>query len=134
MVLVQIVLTLWALPAIETLKPARGIARDIQRLAPTDVQVGTIGFEEPSLFFYLDRGRVEGLSAKRLPAFLDQPGPKVLLLSRKALDNLAERGVPLNLPVIAERSGANYSNGSWVDLVAMLRSAEAAPATAPSGE
>ncbi len=134
MMLVQIVLTLWALPAIETLKPARPMAREIQKLAPPDVRVGTIGFEEPSLFFYLDRGRVEGLSAKRLPAFLAEPGPRVVLLSRKAMHDLTKRGVPVNLPVIAERSGANYSNGSWVELVAMLRSAEAAPATAPSGE
>jgi hypothetical protein len=86
------------------------------------------------LLFYLDRGRVEALSADKLPPFLAERGPRVVLLSRKAMNDLTKKRVPLNLPVIAERSGANYSNGSWVDLVAMLRSGDVAPATAPSGE
>jgi 4-amino-4-deoxy-L-arabinose transferase-like glycosyltransferase/membrane-associated phospholipid phosphatase len=129
---VLVLVAAYAGPAIESLKPARAIAERIRAVTPPSVPVFTMdeggGFDEPSLYFYVDRFPVRKLRGDdQVVAWASQTGPAVLVIPRPllavAVARDPTRGPSLGCDVIGKDDigGYNYSRGKWVDVVVLLR-------------
>jgi hypothetical protein len=120
MVFLQLVVADSVVPAIEPLKPSAPLARAINNATAADVPVATCGYDEPSLNFYLGR-HIEHMKPAKAAEWLKQPGPGVLVISRASLDDMTARFGPLPAHEIASAKGFNYSEGKWIELVALER-------------
>jgi hypothetical protein len=87
-------------------------------------------FHEPSLVFYLFRGLdnpVEKLEREaQAIRWAGETRPGVLVMPRNHLDDIERRTGPLKLEVIASAAGFNYSDGRWMEVVALERRASPA--------
>ncbi len=119
MLSLQVALGAFALPAIETYKPAALIAHAVNAVVPLTTPVFTSGYQEPSLDFYLARTPVQRLDLSQLATWKHAPGPAVLIVSREEGDK--HHADFHGLTLIGQRAGFNYSNGKWVELSAYGR-------------
>ncbi len=84
--------------------------------------VATYSFGEPSLVFYLDAESVTALHTEdAVLEWVDRAEPGVLILPRKALEEITVVDGPLHLTEVAAARGFNISNGEWLELVALER-------------
>jgi len=104
------------LPVVDGLKPAPGIARAVRTAASPAAEIAAVGFREPSLAFYLGRSFVE-LDREAAVRWLDGGGERVLI---------ADGGFLAAYPLVAALGeevarvrGYNFSNGEWVEVVAL---------------
>lgn len=108
----------WLAPLVEVFKPVPRVAAAVRYETGSDVPVAAFGFTEPSLVFYLQRPPVEMLgSAGTVRDWADEPGPGVLVATRKALAGTE----PLPLEEFYADEGLNYAKGEWIELVALRR-------------
>ena len=110
-------------PSFEQYKPSKRIAARLNRIVPKGVPFALCDYKEPSLVFYLDRVPVTFLHGKDVPKWLEEPGPGVLIITRRelALVEKASDG-KVGLPVLATDAGLNYNaNSRWYELVALAR-------------
>lgn len=108
------------LPAVESLRPVKPLARALAGRIPEAAAVHVLGYREPSLLFYLGTRRVERLrgseEALRWPAL---PGPGVLIAPRTSLEALWPGGRPPGVEQLAARAGYDFSRGRPIELVAL---------------
>jgi len=109
------------LPALESVKIAPRLAAAIMRDTAPSVPASACGFGEPTLNFYLGRGPVEPLPEDALRAWGLRPGPGVLVVSDAVLHRQADALGQGRIRVIASVKGFNYSQGKWIEVLAMLR-------------
>ncbi len=108
------------LPVVDALKPAPAVARAVRAAASPSAEIGAVGFQEPSLAFYLGRSFVE-LDRNAAARWLDGPGERVLIADGGFLQ--AHSGVATLGEEIARVRGYNFSKGEWVEVVALRSSA-----------
>lgn len=125
----------FGLPALEAWKPVPRLAAEARR-AVGDAPAATLGFEEPSLVFYLGPGPLERLrSPEEAALWARRAGPGLLVATRPELERLLAHAGPLPLVPVASRSGWNVAKGERVELVALARGERETPApSATSGE
>jgi 4-amino-4-deoxy-L-arabinose transferase-like glycosyltransferase len=92
----QLLVGLWLLPSGEPLRLARNVANRANELAPPDAVTFVAGFEEPTLFFYLDRP-ARTVTVDRLADLYRRP-PRPCLLIARAKDFKAAGIQPDNPP------------------------------------
>nr|HRU04376.1 hypothetical protein [Candidatus Brocadiia bacterium] len=112
-----------ALPAVEAVKIGPRLAAELRRAAP-GADVFCHGFAEPSLVFYLGQPPtqvVTKLETDEAVAAWARAGAKgVLVAPRKRLARLEQVVGPLGLKEAASVKGFNYSEGKWLDVVALM--------------
>ncbi len=119
-VVTELVVGAWLLPAIEPLKPVPAVAAAIRRHHPSATPVFTYEFGEPSLDFYLHGFRVRSLpNDAAVAGWARSRGPGVLVTTQSAWVRLRSQGASLPLHEIAAFNGVNYSKGHAIELVAL---------------
>jgi 4-amino-4-deoxy-L-arabinose transferase-like glycosyltransferase len=115
---------------VEGVKIAPRLARAIRHRVGPETPVAMWRFHEPSLVFYLFRGLdnpVEKLEREaQAIRWAGETRPGVLVMPRNHLDDIERRTGPLKLEVIASAAGFNYSDGRWMEVVALERRASPA--------
>ncbi len=117
---------LLVMPRLEAIKPSMPIAVQVRARTAAGTQVWVEGYDEPSLFFALDRGRVESLNPAGIPSWSQVRAPGVLILPEADCATARAAGAtlePLGDPV----SGLDVANGHWFTLVAVARSGTPRP-------
>jgi 4-amino-4-deoxy-L-arabinose transferase-like glycosyltransferase len=117
----QIPLLFGMLPAVEQVKISPLIARTIKDKTAEGMPVATYEYGEPTLNFYVGR-QIEPLdSEKAVIAWTRQPQPGVLVIPKDMLAAIQERHGSLALDEIAATEGFNYSKGTRLELLALIR-------------
>lgn len=117
------ILVVFGLPMIERFKVSKPLTDAIRSQTAANVPVAQLDYDEPSLIFYLGRQHLKWVeNDSGAIAWAKEQKPGVLVISRKALNRIETENGPLRLKEIASARGFNYSNGKWVDLVALGRS------------
>ena len=103
------------LPMVDAaLKPAPALAAAVHARIADDAPVYAIGYDEPSLVFYMNRPAdrpIRPLDGGALVGWAEQRGPGALIVTERALDEMAAtRGRP-PLRVIGSFDVVNYSSG-----------------------
>ena len=115
-------IVVFGLPTVERFKVSKPLADAIRAQTAQNVQVAELDYDEPSLIFYLGRRHLKSLGNDAgVINWAKEPKPGVLVISRKALRRIEKESGPFSLKEIASVKGFNYSNGKWVDLVALKR-------------
>lgn len=123
MAVLQIPILFGVLPAIEQLKLSPAIARAVKAKTTEETPVATYGYGEPSLNFYVGR-RIEHLQDENaVIAWVRQAQPGVLVIPRDVLAEIQQRHELPALEEIASKKGLNYSKGTELELVALIRRA-----------
>lgn len=111
--LVQATLGFSVVPAIERLKLTPRIVHTILNRTPAGAPVAAAGYTEPSLVFYLNRGRVEMLSGtEEIGRWAGSSGPGVLIIDSEEFEN-AKLVESLDLEPLEEIEGMNFVHGDW---------------------
>lgn len=108
-------------PAAEEYKLAPAVAAAARAAAPAGTAAFEYEFEEPSLNFYLGRHIERIGNDNELREWASQPGSGVLFLPRQALVRVFGESLPPSLREITCRKGYNYSDNTWLELVALER-------------
>jgi hypothetical protein len=126
-VVFEVLATVLLVPGVERLKVAPRLAASVRAAAPAAASVATLGFEEPSLTFYLRRPIVHLPGPAEAAAWARGEGAGVLIVPRPDLAALraAYPALPLCERPLASASGMNLAKGRWVDLLAVARCAPA---------
>ncbi len=120
MLLFVLALALRAMPAVKDIQPSPLIAAQVLAGSPPGTPVWVVDYDEPSLLFALDRGRVPLLAEDQVAAWASstQPGVVVMPVESAARCGRALRALcQLGDPVV----GIDIANGHWVELVAFAR-------------
>jgi 4-amino-4-deoxy-L-arabinose transferase-like glycosyltransferase len=121
MLLLQVPLTLGAMPALEKLKVSPALAEAVKQRTAGEVPVATFKYGEPTLNFYIGR-RIETLAGEEAVAdWARQSGPGVLIVPRAVLTGIEQRYGSLGLEPIAAKEGLSFSKGKMLEIVALLR-------------
>lgn len=121
MTVIVLTAALRLLPAIETVKIAPRLAEAVNRSIPMSVPVATCGFGEPTLNFYLDRGRIEDVPEGSLAQRLSKPDRKVFIISESVARRSGISPQRHGLRELAMIEGFNYSRGRWMKVYAFLK-------------
>jgi hypothetical protein len=121
MVALQLALSGGVVPALERHKVSPALAAAVRANSADSVPVYWYSYEEPSFIFYVGRHVEKVHTEKAIAAWANEAGPAVLLLPRATLDKLVQAGSMPELAVVGEKAGFNYSNGKFVDIVALRR-------------
>jgi len=113
---VAMLVALVLMPQLEqTVKISPELAAAVREHVPEEAPVWMLGYEEPSLVFYLDRPVGQEVRAMRggrdrLMEFARAQGPAALVISRDAWERLGEQGpLPENLERVAVEHTLNYT-------------------------
>jgi 4-amino-4-deoxy-L-arabinose transferase-like glycosyltransferase len=124
MTALQIPLQWGILPALEQVKVAPVIAREVNARTGRNVPVAAYGYREPTLNFYVGR-HIELLSGQ--DQVLDWAAGReagVLIILRDKLDEIRGRLGDSPMTEIACARGWDYSKGNKIEIVALLRGME----------
>ena len=139
MTMLTVIFLLEVMPAVEPAKISPSLVQQLRRHADADVPVATFKYIEPTLDFYL-QGRqpvVPLLNEQAVLAWSRESQPGVLVIPADRLVRLESRLGPLGIPVIARKTGLNYSKGKWEEVLALGRNlpagSRAALAVCPAG-
>lgn len=103
------------LPNLERYKVSKSLAADVLTMAGPNDLIASLGFEEPSLVFYL-QGRLVALGGEQeLRETLSGPRRVWVILPCERLSSPPRNG-RLALILAAQRKGFNFANGTWVHL------------------
>ena len=117
----QIPLLFGVLPAVERVKISPLIARTIKDKTAEGIPVATYKYGEPTLNFYVGR-QIEPLASEEaVIAWTRQRQPGVLVIPKDVLAVIQERHGSLALDEIAATKGFNYSRGTRLELLALIR-------------
>lgn len=120
-VALQLAISAVAVPVLERHKISPAVAQAIRANVSEDVPIYWHGFEEPSFVFYVGR-HVEKLNSEAaVAAWSHETGPAVLVIPRPTVEKLRERRGMAELTPIGAKAALNYSNGKFVDVVALRR-------------
>jgi len=120
----QIPFLFGVLPAVEQVKISPPIARIIKDKTPKEMPVATYKYVEPSLNFYVGR-QIEPLgSEEAVIAWTRQPQQGVLIIPKDVLAAIQRRYGSLALNEIAAAKGLNYSKGTVLEVLALIRQPE----------
>lgn len=122
MMVFNLALAAGLLPPLESYKVSAPIAHAINRVIPRDVPVAVFKYNEPSLYFYLDRTPIVSLgSHQEVWQWANAPGRGVLVIPRADINAVRLQFGSLPLVLLAADAGYNYSNGRAVDLLVLER-------------
>jgi len=122
MLLVQVILAVAILPAIESIKISPAIAEVVRTKTPPGTPVSTFRYMEPSLVYYLDRGVVGSLADEAaVAAWAGEKGPGVLILPRSALVGIGKFYGALPLVEIGSKNGLNIGKVGKAEIVVLKR-------------
>jgi 4-amino-4-deoxy-L-arabinose transferase-like glycosyltransferase len=116
-VLLMVFIAFCFIPAIETLKVAKPLARLVLENSAPDESLAEFGYREASLNYYLNRGPIRRLNQKECQEWAKEHRPGVLIVERSALPTYKT----LALREIGSVKGFNYSKNEWCDLVVLKR-------------
>ncbi len=109
------------LPAVERVKISPPIARAIKAKTAKETPIATYGYAEPTLNFYIGR-QIEPLgSEEAVITWARQPKPGVLIIPKGVLDGIQQRHGSLALDEVASKKGFNYSKGTILEVLALIR-------------
>lgn len=111
------------IPALEKVKVSPPVAQAIREATGPEVPIATFKYHEPTLNFYCDR-QIEMLHRPPdVQAWLDRPGPGVIVLTDGALNNLPKKGITgLDaLTPLIQQSGLNVAKGKPVTVWALAK-------------
>jgi len=112
------------LPAVEQVKISPPIARAIKEKTAKEIPVATYKYGEPTLNFYIGR-QIEPLgSEEAVIAWARRPQPGVLVIPKDVLAGIQQRHGFLALDEIASKKGFNYSKGTILEVLALIRRAK----------
>jgi hypothetical protein len=120
----QIPFLFGVLPAVEQIKISPPIARIIKDKTPKEMPVAAYKYDEPSLIFYVGR-QIEPLNSEEaVIAWTRQPQQGVLIIPKDVLAAIQQRHGSLALNEIAAAKGLNYSKGTVLEVLALIREPE----------
>jgi 4-amino-4-deoxy-L-arabinose transferase-like glycosyltransferase len=111
-----ILVPLFVFPRIAALSASESIASLLAPVLPKDTAVALVDYEEPSLIWALRRelsGFPLKISAAKVPAWLEEPGPRCCILSAALAQNVEG---PWGR---RESAGWNFAKGKRIKLVAL---------------
>jgi 4-amino-4-deoxy-L-arabinose transferase-like glycosyltransferase len=112
--------TFGVLPAIENLKISPAISNAVKTATKEDIPVATYKFAEPTLNFYIGR-HIEPLrNEQAVVEWIKQPGSRVLISTTEAIENIKQKYGPLAVDQLISKKGFNYSNGTELEVVALV--------------
>lgn len=112
---------LCVMPAIETLKISPAIARIIREEGRDPPPTATYDYAEPTLNFYIG-ARLDPLGSREaLQTWLEDEGPGLLIISQRALTELAAEGMNLDLETLGSKRGFNYTKGDTMEIHVLKR-------------
>ncbi len=110
--LMQAMLAFFIVPAAEEMKLTPPIVQAVNTLTSPDVPVAAVGYTEPSLVYYLDRGRVEMLKGgEDVVQWSRRNKQGVLIATEKELRKAEEMTPDLGLTNLSEIEGVNLVHG-----------------------
>lgn len=111
----------FVMPRLEAIiKPAQSLTREIASQIPSGARIASFGWHEPSMNFYLGGRRILHLyDPKSLGMFLEEPGPKFLILNEESAHGLSLP--PDGFHLLARQSGFDHVKGRFTNLTALLR-------------
>lgn len=112
---------LWVMPAIETLKISPTLARMVREQGRDLPPIGTYDYAEPTLNFYIGATLDPLGTREALQAWLEVEGPGLLIISQRALTELAAEGMNLNLDSLGSKGGFNYTKGNMMEIHLLAR-------------
>jgi hypothetical protein len=128
MLVLCLVFVAFVAPVVETTKPSKPIAQAILRATVPQVPVSIaitdrkISYDEPSLYFHLNRTPIERLVGQQeIQGWFERPGPGVLILTAPILSEIKAKLHRPGLSEIVRCSGFNGSSGQPVEVIALGR-------------
>jgi 4-amino-4-deoxy-L-arabinose transferase-like glycosyltransferase len=118
---VHLMVALVLLPPVEAFKPSPRLAAVVQQRTDAATPVATLGYDEPSLDYYLGTRtpvRLDSTDGGR--AWLRKPGERVLVTTAAYWATLEPDALEDGACVLASAAGLNYSKGEALELVAVL--------------
>ena len=116
-----LVFLLWVMPAIETLKISPTIARMVREKGRDLPPIATYDYAEPTLNFYIGATLNPLDTREALQAWLEDEGPGLLIISKRARTQLIGEGVNLNLDSLGSKWGFNYTKGNMMEIHVLKR-------------
>jgi hypothetical protein len=124
MLVFQIPFLFGVLPAVERVKISPPIAQAIKEKTAKEIPVATYKYTEPTLNFYIGR-QIESLrDEEAVIAWSRQPQAGVLVIPKDVLAGIQQRHGFLALDEIASKKGFNYSKGTILEVLALIRRAK----------
>jgi 4-amino-4-deoxy-L-arabinose transferase-like glycosyltransferase len=124
MAVLQVPLQCGILPALEQVKVAPVLAREVNARTDRNVPVAAYGYREPTLNFYVSR-HIEPLSSQDAAiAWAASQEAGVLIITRDKLDEIHGPLSDSPMTQIASVQGWDYSKGKKIEVVALLRGTE----------
>ena len=124
MLVFQIPFLFGVLPAVERVKISPPIAQAIKEKTAKEIPVATYKYAEPTLNFYIGR-QIEPLrDEEAVIAWSRQPQAGVLVIPKDVLAGIQQRHGFLALDEIASKKGFNYSKGTILEVLALIRRAK----------
>jgi 4-amino-4-deoxy-L-arabinose transferase-like glycosyltransferase len=120
---VYLVTALFVFPLVATFFPSLQLFKASRNDLRPEMEFGAVGYNEPSLVWYF-RTRVNGffnssLDAERAPAFMDEHGPRFVILPT-AISKEVFPGLPTSWKTV-RTEGFNIAKGKRVDLTMILK-------------
>ena len=124
MLVFQIPFLFGVLPAVERVKISPPIAQAIKEKTAKEIPVATYKYAEPTLNFYIGR-QIEPLrDEEAVIAWAWRPQAGVLVIPKDVLAGIQQRHGFLALDEIASKKGFNYSKGTILEVLALIRRAK----------
>ena len=124
MLVFQIPFLFGVLPAVERVKISPPIAQAINDKTAKEIPVATYKYAEPTLNFYIGR-QIEPLrDEEAVIAWARRPQAGVLVIPKDVLAGIQQRHGFLALDEIASKKGFNYSKGTILEVLALIRRAK----------
>ena len=118
-----VVVAALVLPALESItKMEPRLARAVAIQIEAETPVAQYGWYEPALHFYLGGRPIERIySPRHLLRWAREPGPGLIVITRRALDEVELHDGPVGLREIGSERGISHVDGRRLELVALLR-------------
>jgi len=117
MIVFQVPFLFGVLPAIERLKISPALAEAIKEQVAPDEPLAAYKFIEPTLVFYAGRNIQHLRSPADVVKWAAQPGRRALVMPADTLKQLQQKYGPLNLHVVARKTGYNYPKGEFREVL-----------------
>jgi 4-amino-4-deoxy-L-arabinose transferase-like glycosyltransferase len=114
------------LPGIEAVKISPSIAGAIKEKTGKDVPVAMYEYAEPSLIFYTGRKIKRLRREAEAIEWLKTAGQRVLIIPRKDYDDIRQKSGAAGFEEIVSKKGINYSKGTSVEVIAIMRKEQGA--------
>jgi 4-amino-4-deoxy-L-arabinose transferase-like glycosyltransferase len=108
------------LPAVEKIKIGPAIAKAVKEKTNKDMPTAMYKYAEPTLNLYIGRKINTLRKDYEVIEWLEQPGKRVLIIPRKEMTGVLQKASNVAFEEIASKEGINYSDGTKLDVTAIV--------------